>query len=69
MHIERMFGQGAGCDLQNHGRQLARRVVGLLTSINDALPGGEIDNTFPRRRKCDRASLSGMFSFSFDGNL
>ena len=69
MHVERVFGQRAGADLEDHRREFSRRVVVLLHRVNDALAGGEIDGAAARDGVGGGATLRGVFAFGFDGDF
>ena len=69
VHVERLFGQGAGADLEHHGRKLARRVVVLLHRVDDALARGEIAGAPARDRERRGSALGGVLALGFDGDL
>ena len=67
VHVEGMLGHSPCHDLQNHRGTLARGVIVLLDSINDALAGGKVDNALPTDGVGNRAALGGMFSLRLHG--
>ena len=66
--VERVFRERSCRHLDDHGRELARRVVVLLDAVDDALTGGEVDDPVTCDRQGDGAALCGMFAFGFDGD-
>ncbi len=64
--VEGVFGQGPGGDFKHHGAQLARGVVVLLDSVDDALSGGEIDGPFAGDGLSDGAALGCVLPLALD---
>src|ERR1041385_320793 len=69
MDIERMLGEGARANLQDHRRKLSRSMIVLLHGIDDSLTGGKIDRAAAGHRICRSPSLSGVLAFAFNRNL
>ena len=69
MHIQRVLGQRARADLEDHRREFSGRVIILLHRVNDALAGGEIDRAPARDGEGRGAALRGVFAFGFDGDF
>ena len=68
VHVERVLGQRAGRDLEDHRRALAGRVVVLLDAVDDPLAGGEVDDALAAHRVGDRAALRRVLAFRLDGD-
>ncbi len=69
MDVQSVLGQGARADLQNHGGELAWRVIILLHGIDDSLTGSKVDRAAARHRIGGRATLRRVFAFAFDGDF
>ncbi len=48
--VERMLREGAGCNLDDHGRELPRGVVVLLEAVEEALAGREVHDSLAGHR-------------------
>jgi hypothetical protein len=68
MHVERVFGEGASGDFEDHCAHLSGSVIVLLDAVDDSLSGCEIDRSLAGNRLCDRATLSGVLTFALDGD-
>ncbi len=68
VHVESVFGEGAGRHFQHHRRALARRVVVLLNAVHNALPRRVVDDTLAAHGVRNRTALGGVLAFGFDGN-
>ena len=68
VHVQRVLGQRARADLEDHRRTLAGRVVILLDAVDDALPRRVVDDALAAHRVRDGAALRGVLAFGFDGD-
>ena len=68
VHVERVLGERARADLEDHRRTLAGRVVILLDAVDDALPRRVVDDALAAHRVRDGAALRGVLAFRFDGD-
>ncbi len=66
--IQRVLGEGASPDLQNHRRALARRVVILFHAVDDSLARRKIDDSLAADRVRDGSALRRVLAFRFDGD-
>src|SRR5215471_7326125 len=62
VHVQCMFSQRAGSNLQNYRRAFAGCVVVLFHSVHDPLSGSEIDDALAANRMGDGTALGSMFS-------
>ena len=67
VNVQRVLGERAGADLQNHRRAFARRVVILLDAVDDSLSRREIDDPLPADRVRDGSALCGVLALGLDG--
>ena len=68
VHVERVLGQRARADFEDHRRALAGRVVILLDAVDNALARGVVDDALAADGVGDGAALRRVFAFGLDGN-
>ena len=66
--VQRVLGERASPDLQNHRRALARRVVILLHAVDDSLARRKIDDPLAADGVRDGSALRGVLAFRLDGD-
>ncbi|MBV6516708.1 MAG: hypothetical protein HPKKFMNG_02396 [Planctomycetes bacterium] len=69
VNVEGVAGKRAGSDLDDHGRELARRVIVLLQAVNQALTRGEVDHAPSGHGGGDGSALGGVLALGLDGDL
>ena len=62
-----MLGQGSCSHFQHHGGKLPRGMVVLLHTVHNPLTRSEVHHPATCNRVGNGSSLSGMFTFAFDG--
>ena len=67
--VERVLGERAGRDLEDHRRELAGRVVVLLGAVDDSLPRGEVHGPLPADRERDGSALRRVLALRLAGEL
>ena len=69
VHVQRVLGERPGAHFQNHGRELAGRVIVLLHGIDNALAGGKVYRTLAGHGHGRGTTLRGVFALGFHRQL
>jgi hypothetical protein len=68
MHVQRVLGERASRDFQNHRRALSRRVVILLNAVDNSLARRKIYDALAAHRVSDSSALRCVLALGFDSD-